>query len=151
MKNLKKLKQQLQAARNAYYKDGSSTLSDAEYDALEDQLRSLAPDDPFFTEVGSDTTSHFEKAKHIIPMGSLNKCQLNYDFLSWAAKTCAPDTNFIVTEKLDGISIEIQYEKGKLVKAITRGDGTIGEDITRNVIKMKNVKQTLKLPHIEFQ
>lgn len=128
----------LRKASKQYYTHGNSFLSDSEFDEKKEMLRVLDPENPFLSEVGSDLedNSHWVKSKHIYPLGSLNKCQNATEFLKWAN---AYNEEFIVEEKLDGMSICLTYEEGKLISAVTRGSGTEGEDILRNVVKMKNV------------
>ena len=139
MKN--QLESTIKDAKYKYYDEGSSPLSDSEYDAIEDELRRTDPDNDLLKEVGSESNSPWVKAKHEMPMGSLDKVQNEQQFLDWAAKL--NNNNWFVTEKLDGLSIEIRYEDGRLVQAITRGDGFVGEDVTRNVLKMNGVKKQL--------
>lgn len=131
-------------ARDAYYNGGGAILEDEEYDILEDELRNLAPDHELLKKVGSTPTSNWEKVKHIIPMGSLSKVQDNDQWSKWASKLPKlADTmqTIIMTEKLDGISIAVEFHNGNVVRALTRGDGIIGEDITKNFVKMKNTRQ----------
>jgi len=151
-REIQDLVEQLQQARDAYYND-APVMSDAEYDALEDELRELDPKNAFFKQVGAKTkTTKWKKVKHGAPMGSLLKVQNQEEFDKWAKDTedkiakgeRAGDLeeakrDLVVSEKLDGISISLKYEKGKLVQAVTRGDGETGEDITRNVLLMKGV------------
>jgi len=146
----KDLEQKLQQAREAYYKDGTSPLTDAEYDALEDELRAVDPDNPLLKEVGADTDSGWSKARHEIPMGSLNKVQNKDQYNSWLKSVGLNVGEFgvgilFISEKLDGSSIAVQYVDGVYTKAITRGDGEEGEDITPNVAKMKNVPPNLPI------
>jgi DNA ligase (NAD+) len=129
------LKQKLLDARQSYYA-GNPTLSDEEYDALE----ALAADEEINSLVGSDVVSSWPKRQHSSPMGSLNKVQNSTEFADWAPK----GQRFVVSEKLDGLSISLNYENGKLVSAVTRGDGVTGEDIFTNVRNMSNVKWRLK-------
>lgn len=156
-RDIRDLVEQLQQARDAYY-NGDPVMSDAEYDALEDELREQDPHNDFFKSVGAKVkTSGWKKVRHGVPMGSLLKVQTSDEFDKWVADTRAKvsaaagsgeidkaDTAMLVTEKLDGISVSLKYEKGKLVSALTRGDGEIGEDITRNVLLMKGVKPSLR-------
>ena len=142
------LAQELTAARDAYY-NGTPTMSDAEFDAKEAQLRKEMPNNPFFTTVGAPAVSAWKKTPHRIPMGSLNKAQNESDMKAWhsASVLRMPSSQLtsrdvLITEKLDGISISLRYENGKLKQAVTRGDGLIGEDITRNV-KLMKVPNTL--------
>ncbi len=134
--------------RASYYA-GTPEISDAAYDAIEDELRSLAPAHPVLARVGSGVlVTEWEKARHEIPMGSLNKVTNEEELRTWLARCdelLAKDgrgaigNDLFVAEKLDGISIEVVYRDGKLAEAITRGDGFVGERITSNVARMKGV------------
>jgi DNA ligase (NAD+) len=150
--DIKILTQKIEAACQAYYGSGSPIMSDAEYDALEDQLRQLDPDHYLLKTVGAPPGDNgWPKVRHGIPMGSLNKAQTHVDLRKWW-QSCAPieppplEAPLLVTEKLDGISISIRFEDGKFVQGVTRGDGEIGEDITRNVSLMKGVPHQLGDP-----
>jgi len=133
---------QLEAASAAYYAGGTPVMSDAAYDALEDKLRAAAPDHPVFSKIGAPANSGWIKVAHPIPLGSLAKAQDEAEFLTWAAKLPA-GKELLVSEKLDGISLLLTYQDGKLERGETRGDGTVGEDITRNVRIMKGVLPTV--------
>lgn len=136
MNRITDLVTKLTAARDAYY-NGTPIMSDAAFDALEDELRRLDPTNAFFTKVGAPATSGWAKVKHSQPMGSLNKAQTSDDFTGWYKAVGSPEV--VVMRKCDGASLSLRYENGKLVQAVTRGDGEIGEDITRNVLNMKGV------------
>jgi len=75
--------------------------------------------------------------------GSLNKAQSNDETVSWH-KSCGSGGSLLWSDKCDGISIALYYKDGKLEQAVTRGDGEVGEDITRNVVKMKGIVPTIK-------
>lgn len=143
---VKELVEELRAAREAYYNTNKPIMSDAAYDDKERLLRSLDPDNSFFQTVGTPPprASHLQKVKHTIPMGSLSNCtrdgdKANPSFDEWHEKTGRGEV--CVMHKLDGSSIELIYEKGKLVQAITRGDGITGEDVTQNARRFKGVPQ----------
>ena len=127
--------------RQLYY-NGTPEISDAKYDSLEDALRELDPTNALFSEVGRDTSEMFEKRDHIIPMGSQDKVTTHEDFKKWAKKR--DYSKFLVQFKLDGISIETQYNNGMFQHAVTRGDGKKGDDVTANVRKMKGFVPKLK-------
>jgi len=140
---IKELETKIFQARNDYY-NGNSTVSDKAYDAWVDELRLLDPSNKAVTAIGAPVVpSEWTKAKHQIPMGSLDKVNLPAELTKWAHDH-APKEALFVTEKLDGLSIEVIYEHGSLVQAITRGDGETGEDITVNVAKMGGVHSHLK-------
>ena len=123
--------------QQSYY-NGEAEISDSEFDLLWDELKNLAPDHPLIKKVGADSADGFPKAKHLIPMGSQEKAANPAEFLSWVKKTALK--SFVVQYKLDGASLELQYENGKLKAALTRGDGIIGDEITGNAILMAGVK-----------
>jgi DNA ligase (NAD+) len=140
--------------KDAYY-NGTPLVSDAAFDALEDELRELDPDHAILKSVGAPTkaVTAWEKARHAIPMGSLNKAVDEDEFRAWA-KRCDElgvkdklkgiTEDLFVTEKLDGLSLAVTYDKGALADAITRGDGEIGERILPNARRMKGVPSKLK-------
>lgn len=136
-------------AANIAYRNSAPIMSDAAYDALEDQLRALDPNHPHFAAIGAAPLAGggWPKVRHSIPMTSLNKAQTSDDLKSWW-----PGKPSIITHKLDGISIDLRYEKRRLTQALTRGDGDVGEDITRNVLLMQGVVKQLppNLPDLVF-
>ena len=139
------------ADANEAYRNGTPIMSDAAYDALEDQLRALDPNHPHFTKIGAAVPSggSWPKVAHAIPMGSLRKCQFDAEAAKGAGDGHAdlrawwPNKGVCITQKLDGISISLRYDKGRLVQAVTRGNGTEGEDITRNVLIMEGAVRVL--------
>jgi DNA ligase (NAD+) len=144
----------LRKYKDAYYND-APLVSDAAYDALEDELRELDPSHDFLKTVGAPVAAvtAWEKARHAIPMGSLNKAVDEEEFRQWvqrctdlAKKDKLKDItkDLFVTEKLDGLSLAVTYDKGKLADAITRGDGEVGERITPNAKRMKGVLPQIK-------
>ncbi|MDR0495185.1 MAG: NAD-dependent DNA ligase LigA [Treponema sp.] len=139
--------------QKSYY-DGEAEISDGEFDLLWDELKSIAPSSAVLHRVGGGdglladgqmakghTTDGFPKAKHLIPMGSQDKAASPEEFLVWARKQNTE--KFLVQYKLDGASLELQYQKGKLIRAITRGDGVIGDEITANARRMAGVPEKL--------
>jgi DNA ligase (NAD+) len=140
---IKELETKIFKARTDYYHH-QPTVSDKIYDAWVDELRVLDPTNKAVTAIGAPVVpSEWKKAKHQIPMGSLDKVNLPAELSKWADDT-APGEHLFVTEKLDGLSIEVVYEDGSLHQAITRGDGETGEDVTVNVVKMGGVHSHLK-------
>jgi DNA ligase (NAD+) len=124
-----------------FYYNGQAAISDAEFDALWDELNVLDPGNAVFAAVGADNSGYFAKARHILPMGSQEKAANPEEFLAWVQKTRPP--LFVVQDKLDGASLELQYKDGRFARAITRGDGLIGDDISANARKMRGVPLTL--------
>ena len=114
-------------------------MTDAEYDALEDELRLLVPDDPVLALVGAPVPSDamLTKARHSIPMGSQSKVNSEDEFLSWYRKNNVKIIH--ASLKGDGASAAAYYIDGRLTQVISRGDGTVGEDITANAIRFKGL------------
>lgn len=133
--------------RDLYY-NHQSIISDEEFDALIDVLKDVCPEHPAITNVGAPANedSGWKKAEHQIIMGSLNKATTSEELVKWVKDTFTNCNSIFIIEKLDGSSIELIYEDGKLNQAITRGDGKIGELITANAIKMGGVKKKLPIP-----
>lgn len=143
----------LQQAREDYY-NGTPSMSDAAYDRLEDRLREMLPNHPLLQQVGAKPLAGggWPKVKHTIPMGSLNKAQDISDLINWHTGVGSPNGTdaLIATDKLDGISVSLHYSNGKLAQALTRGDGDVGEDITRNVLLMQGFPRTLPATYEDF-
>jgi DNA ligase (NAD+) len=149
------LERLIQKYQKSYY-DGEGEISDGEFDILWDELKSLAPDSPVLQKIGTGSgiaggvedgvpgEDGFPKTKHLIPMGSQVKASNSGEFRDWAKKIGLEE--MLVQYKLDGASLELQYEKGSLVRAITRGNGIIGDEITANVRRMTGVPARLDIP-----
>lgn len=127
----------------AYYND-EPLVDDPTYDSLYDTLTLLDPDNAVLKQIGApvEEIPGAVKIAHLIPMGSLTKAKNAAAMLKWYA-TVPSLYGFHITDKMDGISVSAQYKAGKLVQAVTRGDGDIGIDITRNFRLMKGVKETI--------
>jgi DNA ligase (NAD+) len=126
------------------YYEGEAEISDGEFDLLWDELKNLEPDHPLIKRVGAGldfTDDGFPKTRHLIPMGSQEKASNSGEFLAWAKKI--KPKSFVVQYKLDGASLELQYEKGKLTAAVTRGDGITGDNISANAKRMNGVRQKI--------
>jgi DNA ligase (NAD+) len=135
----------IQGYQSSYY-NGEAEITDAEFDLLWDELKRLAPESPVLARIGADGVDDidgFPKAAHLIPMGSQDKAADPEAFRAWTQKIQAPV--YVVQFKLDGASLELQYEKGALVRAVTRGDGVIGDEITRNALRMNGVLPALNV------
>lgn len=140
-KRVQELETLIRYHQNAYY-NGTPEITDAEFDALWDELKTLDPGNQIFFEVGKDSADGFPKREHVMPMGSQEKAADPDEFIAWAQKQ--QFNEFVVELKLDGASLELQYRDGLLQYAVTRGDGTIGDDITENARKMQGVVSCLK-------
>lgn len=140
----------LNACINTYYSTGMSTISDKMFDEMMEELTQLekeigykSPDSPT-TMVGSSKNSFGASVKHDVPMISLDNSYDPENLYKWMKGIQDQYTfpvKFSVEWKWDGISLAVRYEKGILVRAITRGDGIHGDDVTANA------KSLLGLPH----
>jgi len=146
----------LQEFQDAYYRIGRPEVSDLEYDRLFDDLLRLEaeypelrlPDSPTY-RVGSDLTSDLPEVSHTIPVLSLDKAYSLEEILDWMQKTTVKggrELSFTVEEKIDGVSIVLYYEQGLLKKAVTRGNGYVGNDVTANIKTIRSVPIKLKEP-----
>jgi len=141
MATAKSMVTKLHKAKDAYY-NGSPTMSDAEFDKLEDELRAIDPDNDYFKVVGAPTGNTKTKVKHRIPMLSCGKAKEVSDVMSWLGKVATDKTELIVQPKIDGLSAACIYEGGKLKMVCTRGDGKVGQDIT-HIAQFVNIPQTI--------
>jgi len=143
------LRKQLHAHAHAYYNLGRPTITDAEYDDLFADLKELEkrwpqiadPNSPT-ARIGSQVMSTFTKTKHAKKMLSLDNAysaQEVADFFDNAH-------NLTVEPKFDGLSLSLRYVKGHLVTAVTRGDGTTGDDVTQNAKTIKSIPLQLPRP-----
>ena len=123
------------------YYNGDPEISDAEFDLLWDELRRVDPSSPVLARVGTDSTDGYPKRAHIIPMGSQDKAADPDAFLRWADRVGHEE--YIVQLKMDGASLELQYEGGTFRCGVTRGNGTVGDDITPNVRRMQGLVLSL--------
>ena len=147
---IKELREIINRHNHNYYVLNAPTVSDQEFDALLRELQELERDYPQYQDplsptqrVGSDITKGFTQVRHERPMMSLSN-SYNIDevqeFLRRAQEGLGGEPSEIVGEmKYDGTSISVAYEHGRLVRAVTRGDGVQGDDVTSNVITIKSV------------
>lgn len=125
-------------------------MEDVEYDAIEDELRLLSPDDEVFKIVGAQVPQDtmLTKAKHSIPMGSQSKVNSEAEFQSWCEKNEV--TQIHASIKGDGASAAAYYANGRMVQAISRGDGFVGEDITANALRFKGLPAWVESNGVPF-
>jgi DNA ligase (NAD+) len=137
----------IRQAREAYYNTGNPSVADDVYDAWVDELSDLKHDSPAVTKIGATPVSEWAKVSHTIPMGSLNKINSLEELTAWVLSTGESKSSpLLVTEKLDGISIAVDWVKGAFSRAATRGDGVVGEDISVNVARMQGIPRRLTKP-----
>lgn len=135
----------LQELATAYY-NGEPKVTDEQFDALVDWLAKYNPQHPFLSQVGAPVLDAAvgdggEKVRHIHPMLSLRKITCEAELSRWMAKIGA--TKVVVEPKLDGASVELQYANGELARAVTRGDGFEGEDVTPAARCIPTIPKTL--------
>lgn len=122
----------------ALYDAGKPEITDAAFDKLIAKLRKASPGSPVLAEVGRAATSR--RAKHLYPMLSLEKATTLNDVLAWCRKA---SDGYVVAPKYDGVSLSLTYRAGKLVQALSRGDGEVGDDVTHNVKLIPVIPQTV--------
>ena len=154
------LADELAAHDRAYYQDDAPAISDADYDALRQRNQEIETHFPHLVRadspskrVGAAAAGGFAKITHAQPMLSLGNVFSEAELLDFIAgvrrflKELSDDESIplemVAEPKIDGLSVSLRYEKGALVSAATRGDGMVGEDVTRNVMTFKDLPQSL--------
>ena len=138
-----------------YYVEDNPQISDTEYDTLYKQLEKLEENHPEYIlensptqRVGDRVLDEFEKITHKVPMLSLSNTFSTEDLRDFDARISklVPDhsVEYICELKIDGLAISIKYEDGRLVSAATRGDGSVGEDVTENIKTIFSIPKVLK-------
>jgi DNA ligase (NAD+) len=148
---LDELREQVDHHLHRYHVLDEPEISDAEYDRLYDELKTLedehqdliTPDSPT-QRVGAPPSERFQKVQHLTPMGSLEKVTDDESLLKWAEdvrKRLDSDepVAYVIEPKIDGLAINLTYEDGVLVRGATRGDGIQGEDVTVNLRTIPSV------------
>ncbi len=128
---------------NKYYNEASPEISDSVFDALRDELESLDPNHPQLSRVGADPPPGSVKIEHEFPMRSLDKANTEEQVFHFVSQTTAKGRRFVCQPKLDGSALSLEYRRGRLVRAATRGNGTRGEDITANARRIPNIPDKL--------
>ena len=137
------LAEQIAHHSDLYYNQARNEISDAEFDALWDELKQLEPDHPQLQRVGAEVDPGTVKVDHMFPMRSLNKGTSDEEIAHFVKESSLESTRFISQPKLDGSALSLEYRKGRLVRAATRGSGDRGEDVTKNARKVENVPNLL--------
>ncbi|MCS5556344.1 MAG: hypothetical protein NZ778_07595, partial [Arenicellales bacterium] len=137
------LAEQIAHHSHLYYNEASPEITDAEFDELWDELCGLAPEHPQLKKVGSDPPPGSVKVEHLFAMLSLDKSSTEEEVAHFVAETTAQSRRFVCQPKLDGSALSLEYRRGRLVRAATRGSGTRGEDVTANVRRIPNIPESL--------
>ncbi|MDD3942072.1 MAG: NAD-dependent DNA ligase LigA [Sphaerochaetaceae bacterium] len=151
-----RLSEVLRRHQHLYYVEAMPEISDLEYDRLVDSLLFLEsqypdlrlPDSPS-QRVGSDLGVGFPEVRHTIPVLSLDKAYTTDAVLQWMKRTRErgeTHLSFTVEEKIDGVSLVLYYEKGLLARAVTRGNGSVGNDVTANAKTIQSIPLRLPKP-----
>lgn len=157
-KYIKELREKIKKYSDYYYTNNESLISDVEFDKLLAELKELEEKYPEYREENSPTEvvgatslkeTKFQKVTHKKPMLSLSNSYNEGDIADFIEriKKLLPEEkeiNYALELKLDGLSLSIQYENGKLVRAVTRGDGVVGEDVTENILEISSIPRELK-------
>ena len=153
LERFEELRRQLEYHNFRYYVENAPEISDFEFDTMMRELQDLERAHPELSDpnspsvrVGSDITSEFRSVKHRFPMLSLgNTYSLDelHEFIARIEKEAGP-TEFVCELKFDGTAISLTYEDGRLLRAVTRGDGTQGDDVTANVRTVRTVPLRLR-------
>ncbi len=161
---VEELRRQIEFYSRKYHTEDVSLISDYEYDMMFDELKRLEEENPELDDplsptrrVGGEVLGKFEKVSHLVKMQSLTDV-FSHDgvtaFVVGVEKALGvPSPAFSVEPKIDGLSVSIEYRGGRLFRASTRGDGSVGEDITENVKTIKSVPLVLQndLPLLEVR
>jgi DNA ligase (NAD+) len=149
-----RLSEEINKHNHLYYVESAPVISDYDFDMLLERLQQLEKEFPEFAfdhsptkRVGGDITKKFESVVHRFPMLSLSNTYSEEEIIDWEnrlKKTSEGPLQFVCELKYDGVAIGIRYENGILTRAVTRGDGTQGEDVTTNVKTIRSVPLQLK-------
>jgi len=143
-KRIDELVEKLNEASHAYYTDGIEMMTNYEYDEMYDELLALEDetgyirDDSPSVNVGYETAAGLPKIVHEIKMLSLNKTKDRDELRAWLG-----DKEGLLSWKLDGLTVGLTYENGRLVQGVTRGNGVEGELITANVLACRNIPKSI--------
>ena len=149
---IKLLTEQLNAANYRYYVLDDPDMPDFEYDRLLRELEELEAKYPEYalpesptTRVGGQALSQFEKVTHAVPLMSLQDVFSTEELTEFLEKMkeAFADAAFSVEPKIDGLSVALEYENGQFVRGATRGDGSVGEDVTENLKTIRSIPMTI--------
>jgi DNA ligase (NAD+) len=152
---VEELRAQIREHNNLYYGKDSPEISDAEYDLLVRELRDLEAAHPELADaespseaVGSSDITTFDPVVHAVPMTSLDNAMDEDELHAWGERVLKGlgdvPVAYVCELKIDGLAISIRYENGVMVQAATRGDGKVGEDVTKNVATISSLPKKLK-------
>ena len=132
--------------RELYYNQSSPEITDADFDALWDELKELDSDNAVLHEVGPEPLPGTVKIEHRFPMRSLDKGTTDEDIVHFITQSTSGGKRYLAQPKLDGSALSLEYVAGNLHRAATRGSGERGEDVTLNAKMVANIPTRLNLP-----
>lgn len=154
LKKIEQLQEEIRKADELYYRDSKPEISDFEYDRLKKELAELEeahPDLPLDSSptqtVGDDRVEGFASYQHRLPMQSLDNTYSKDEFFAFVTRVEkgleSENAHFTVEPKIDGVAVSVTYEKGKRVRAVTRGNGVEGDVVTANAEFIENLPKSL--------
>ena len=149
MQKIEELRKQLEYHAYKYYVEDAPEISDYAYDRMFRELQDLEREHPEYDDphsptkrVGGQALDKFQKVNHTVPMGSLTDV-FSFEELETFLNTAGAEDAYSVEAKIDGLSVALRYENGKLLRGATRGDGIVGEDVTSNIRTIMSVPLTI--------
>ena len=139
-----------------YYIEDAPEISDAEYDALYNELETLESENPELAtpdsptrRVGGEPLEGFDEVRHAVPMLSLSNARKTDDLRDWDARVRRllgedEEPTYVTELKIDGLAVSLRYENGRFVRGATRGNGMVGEDVTQNLRTIRSIPQQLQ-------
>jgi DNA ligase (NAD+) len=152
---IEELRELVRYHNRRYYVEDAPEISDAEYDALYKELEILENEHPELVttdsptqRIGGEPLEEFEQVMHAVPMLSLSNARKLEDLYEWDARVRRllgddEEPRYVTELKIDGLAVSLRYERGRFVRGATRGNGTIGEDVTANLRTVRSIPERL--------
>ena len=152
---IEELRELVRYHNRRYYVEDAPEISDAEYDALYKELEILENEHPELVttdsptqRIGGEPLEEFEQVMHAMPMLSLSNARKLEDLYEWDARVRRllgddEEPRYVTELKIDGLAVSLRYERGRFVRGATRGNGTIGEDVTANLRTVRSIPERL--------
>ncbi len=161
-KRIEDLIKEINYHNHKYYVEDSPEISDFDFDSMLKELESLEEQYPQYKKnnsptvrVGGEAVKGFNEVRHDVPMLSQQKAFSKEEILDFdrRVKAVVPNAKYVVEQKIDGLSVSLEYENGEFVRGSTRGDGITGEDVTQNLKTIKSIPLVLKdtIPYLEVR
>lgn len=152
---IKQLRDEIRHHETLYYQKAQPEISDREFDRLMDRLQQLEDENPSLVtpdsptrRIGGEPLDEFKTVKHRVPMLSIGNTYSEEEVIDFDKRLCktleVESIEYVVQPKIDGVAISIQYEDGEFQRAVTRGDGQQGDDVTQNVKTIRTLKLKLQ-------